>query len=93
MWKRYTDDINYNGVNLYIKYSFKEGDDQVTYYPDGSGYPGSADQIEIDEIFVGNTDIIGIIEYAKGNFKYSIPLGLLTISNTKKNIFNLFHFV
>ena len=40
MWKRYTDDINYNGVNLYIKYSFKEGDDQVTYYPDGSGYPG-----------------------------------------------------
>ena len=63
MWKRFTDEINYDGINLYIKYSFKEGDDQVAYYPDGSGYPGSADEIEIDEIYVGNTDIIGIIEH------------------------------
>ena len=63
MWKRYTDEINYDGINLHIKYSFKEGDDQVAYYPDGSGYPGSADEIEIDEIYVGNTNIYEIMDH------------------------------
>ena len=45
-----------------VHYEFHEGDDTVYYYPDGSGYPGIPDTIEIHEVFLGDAEVSEMID-------------------------------
>lgn len=56
--------IIYKGVELVVEYNITYGDDQVSYYGDMSGYPGSDDEIEIEYIRVSdsNIDIYDLLE-------------------------------
>jgi hypothetical protein len=44
-------EISYQGQEYTVEYILIEGDDAVPYYPDGSGYPGSPDSLEIKHIW------------------------------------------
>ena len=50
-------EIKYKGIPISVDYNFTKGDERVNYYPDGSGYPGSNDEIEIKTIFVSDSNI------------------------------------
>ena len=50
-------EITYRGVKLLIVGTYEPPEEQVRYYPDGSGYPGSNADFIIDKIFVQDTDI------------------------------------
>lgn len=56
--------ITYKGIELIVEYNITLGDDQVSYYGDMSGYPGSDDEIEIKHIRVSdsNIDIYDLLE-------------------------------
>lgn len=56
--------ITYKGIELIVEYNITYGDDQVSYYGDMSGYPGSDDEIEIKYIRVSdsNIDIYDLLE-------------------------------
>lgn len=49
--------ITYKGIELIVGYDITYGDDQVSYYGDMSGYPGSDDEIEIKHIRVFDSEI------------------------------------
>lgn len=46
----YTIDINLDGEDLEIEYSYKSAEPAVPYYKDGSGHPGCGEYFEIHEI-------------------------------------------
>lgn len=50
-------EIKYKGIPISVDYNLTKGDEQVSYYSDGSGYPGSNDEIEIKAVFVSDSDI------------------------------------
>lgn len=56
-------ELDYYDVPLYIEYEYDPGEDMVMYYPDGSGHPGSASNVEILDIYVNETSIIDILCY------------------------------
>lgn len=39
-------------VNVTIKFNYYPGKPMVMYYSDGSGHPGSPDEVELDSIFI-----------------------------------------
>ena len=49
-------DIEFKGVTLTVYYKHTPAEEEVTYYGDMSGYPGSKAEIEILNIFMGNCD-------------------------------------
>lgn len=56
--------ITYKGIELIVEYNITYGDDQVSYYEDMSGYPGSNDEIEIKyiRVFDSEIDIYDLLE-------------------------------
>ena len=50
------------GLEFDVHYEFYEGDATVYYYPDGSGYPGIPDTVEIHEVFVGHAEMSEMID-------------------------------
>jgi len=55
-----TDD---GGVNLDIEFTYYKGEEPVNNYGDGSGYPGSPSEIEIDKVeWVKGNDSVDITE-------------------------------
>lgn len=49
-------DIEFKGVTLTVHYNYTPEEEQVSYYGDLSGYPGSGAEVEILNIFIGNCD-------------------------------------
>ena len=43
-------DLTRQGAWFRVYYSYDAGEEEVTYYPDGSGHPGSPSSIEIEKI-------------------------------------------
>lgn len=43
---------DFASLKLEIDYNFYPGEPMVRYYPDGSGYPGSPDEVEIEAVMV-----------------------------------------
>jgi hypothetical protein len=52
--ERITMDVYYGGDAIRITFDYTPGDKEVTYYGDGSGYPGSAPRVNI--LFVSGND-------------------------------------
>ena len=51
------------GQDIYVEYTYTPGEDEVTYYGDGSGYPGSPAEVDITHIEGWDGDIDTVIEY------------------------------
>lgn len=50
-------DIEYRDVVLFVTGYYEPEEKEVTYYPDGSGYPGSPAKFDIETIKSCNQDI------------------------------------
>lgn len=50
-------EIEYRGIKLLVTGTYEPPEEQVRYYDDMSGYPGSNADFIIDKIFVENTNI------------------------------------
>ena len=50
------------GIEFEIEYDFHEGDKTVYYYPDGSGYPGLPDAVEIHGAYIGEIEVSEMID-------------------------------
>ena len=57
------DNIEIEGIILVVYYEYEAEEREITYYPDGSGHPGSPAYVEIESIYVedGDQDISQII--------------------------------
>lgn len=55
--------INFKGVEIYVEYKFHEGEPQVLNYGDGSGHPGSGDDVEILKLEIGGQDVTDLLDY------------------------------
>lgn len=53
-------EIEYRGVKLMVEGTYVPEEPMVMYYPDGSGYPGSSEDYEIEVVLVGDVDIYDI---------------------------------
>jgi hypothetical protein len=54
--------INYKGIEFDVHGTFAPAEKEVTYYSDGSGYPGCAASFEVEEIMFGGEDFWEILE-------------------------------
>ena len=54
-------EIGYQGVDITVEFMHYPGEDAVMYYPDGSGYPGCGEEIEIDSISIKGVDIYDLL--------------------------------
>jgi len=54
-------ELQVDDVLVEVEYTYNEGDSQVAYYPDGSGYPGSPAQVDIHKVTAGGKEDIGAI--------------------------------
>jgi len=51
-------DVEVDGILLEVEYDYTAGEDAIPYYPDGSGYPGSASRVDIYKVTAdGKEDI------------------------------------
>lgn len=62
-----TQEINFSGVDLEVIFNYQPAEPMVMYYPDGSGYPGCAEDIDIITVNVGGVDIVDML--AEGQLK------------------------
>lgn len=56
-------EVMYLDVPLTVKGEWIHPEDCVLNYGDGSGYPGSGVDVEIDDILIGEISIIGMLLY------------------------------
>lgn len=56
-------EIKYKDVDLLVGGHYTPPEEQVMYYPDGNGYPGSASEYTVEEVFVGETDIYNLFSW------------------------------
>lgn len=57
-----TIEIIYKQLPLTVKYTFIKGEPMVRYYKDGSGYPGSGDEVDIYGAYHCGEDISNFID-------------------------------
>jgi hypothetical protein len=55
--------IIYKGFDLDVEFDYTPEEPMVMYYPDGSGYPGCAAEVDILEILLCDIDIYNLLEY------------------------------
>jgi hypothetical protein len=55
--------IEYKGIEFDVEYYHQPYEPEVTYYSDGSGYPGCAESIELEKISHKGTDFLEFFEY------------------------------
>ena len=55
-------DVTYKEIYLVVGFNYSPEEPMVMYYPDGSGYPGCAAEIEIQEIIYDGVDVYEIYE-------------------------------
>jgi len=67
-------ELQVDDVWLEVEFSYTEAEPQVTYYPDGSGYPGSPSEVTIYKITAGGKQDIGAIisDYVYNDIKEQI---------------------
>ena len=54
--------INYRGLELEVEFDYQPEEPEVRYYPDGSGYPGSAEEITVSKVSLNGTDITELFD-------------------------------
>ncbi len=55
-------EVEYRGIKLVVEGTYVPEEPMVMYYPDGSGYPGSSEDYEIEGVFVEGIDIYDIFD-------------------------------
>lgn len=57
--------INFKDITLIVQGTYIQGENTVYYYGDGSGYPGTPSDFEIDKITLldSNVDIFELFSY------------------------------
>jgi hypothetical protein len=61
--------VVYKDVELFVIYEYIPPEPMVRYYEDGSGYPGSDAEINIQEILCNDVDITELIEAIPKGFE------------------------
>jgi len=59
---KHTYKVKYRSIEFDIEFEYTPEDPMVMYYPDGSGYPGSPPEVEIQSIFHKGTDFTEFFE-------------------------------
>lgn len=54
--------IEYKGVTFEIEYSYSPAEKMVMYYPDGTGHPGCAASVELEQITHNGVNFWEILE-------------------------------
>ena len=54
--------IEYRGVEFDVEFDYQPKEAEVTYYSDGSGYPGCGAEIQINEIKHNGTCFLELME-------------------------------
>lgn len=54
--------IKYRGLELDVEFDYSPPEPEVRYYSDGSGYPGSAEEISVYKISLNGTDITELFD-------------------------------
>ena len=49
--------VNYHGVEFDIEYDYQPAEKEVRYYSDGSGYPGCAESLDVNDVRIGGVDV------------------------------------
>ncbi len=49
-------EVTVKGIDFIVKGYFTQGDKEVMYYSDGSGYPGSSDTFDIQTVWTYDED-------------------------------------
>lgn len=50
-------EITFRGIDLRVVGTYEVEEPMVMYYPDGSGYPGSASNFDVNEIYTVDSEI------------------------------------
>ena len=61
--KKVTVTVEYNNVLLVVSGVYSPPEKEVTYYADGSGYPGAPSEFDIKTILVQQTDISELLSH------------------------------
>lgn len=48
----------YLELELIVDYDYQPEEPMVRYYPDGSGYPGAAEEVTVTSVKFGNVELI-----------------------------------
>lgn len=54
--------IKYRGLELDVEFDYQPEEPEVRYYPDGSGYPGCAEEIDVYKVSLNGTDITELFD-------------------------------
>ena len=57
-----TETIKFKGVEFLVEFDYQPEEPMVMYYPDGSGYPGCPEEIQITKIEHQGTDFFELLE-------------------------------
>ena len=57
--------LTYLGREIEVEYEYTPADPEVMYYPDGSGYPGSGEEVRIMFIKYKGKEIYGFLSYSE----------------------------
>ena len=60
--RTHTQTFNYYGIDFDVEFNYSPAEPEVTYYSDGSGYPGCPSEFEIITIFHKGDDLTELLE-------------------------------
>ena len=61
--RTHTQTFTYYGIDFDVEFNYSPEEPEVTYYRDGSGYPGCPSEFEIITIFHKGADFKNLLEY------------------------------
>lgn len=57
--------VTIDEVCLFVEYDYIPEEPMVTYYPDGSGHPGSAAEVQVLKAYAGEVDIFNLLSQSQ----------------------------
>jgi hypothetical protein len=68
--------ITLSGIEFDIEFNYQPEEPMVMYYKDGSGYPGCASEVTLNEITHKGTDFMEFLEDREEEIKKLVEQGL-----------------
>lgn len=53
--------VTIDDVCLFVEYDYIPEEPMVMYYPDGSGHPGSAAEVQVLKAYAGEVDVFNLL--------------------------------
>lgn len=57
-------EIDFYGVTVSVEGTHYKGDDRIMYRKDGTGYDGTGDRFEIEEIYINGASVYDLFDLA-----------------------------